>query len=330
MAAHDNGGIDPTPAQVGALRVGCAGLGQSTWVGDLYPRRTKSTDFLDLYQEHFDFVEINSSFYGLPSLATIGSWHSRCARRFELGLKAPGAITHDGGLSDGVLDRVRALLVAAEHLGEAAGPILFQCPRTLTADVSRLHALEPVLSARAGERPRIVFEFRHSSWFEDEAVLAFMRVHNWALCCHPNSVGRATVGRQGEGRDGSSASYELEALQPVVTADFAYVRLHGRNDEHTYRYTDTELAQYAAQLHELRTRGLDVYVSILNDTGERPCAMHANARRLRALTHALAGESVPRAPKEARKKIGDFFARAPSSSKRPRDESAAAGAGAEP
>jgi uncharacterized protein YecE (DUF72 family) len=285
---------------------------------------------LDRYQESFDSLELNSSFYSQPTTAVLSGWRARCAKGFVFGLKVPGAITHEGGLSAD-LARVRAFVAAVRAgLGPALGPLLFQCPRSLTADVRHLELLAPDLPAEL----RVAFEFRHASWFSDARVLAFMRAHNWALCCHPNSLGRATVGQEGSAtRAGASEPYALEPIEPVLTADWTYVRLHGDNDEHTYFYSDAELSAYVPAVHALRRRCRAVFVNFLNDSAP-PSAMPHNARRFKQLCHAHAGEPVPKAPKEARATMQSYFQRLPtqpgshSKAKRPRDEGG--GGSAEP
>ena len=82
------------------------------------------------------------------------------------------------------------------------------------------------------------------SWFEDEESLQELRDAGWALVMHPNSVGRATVGTQGLGRDGNSPHYTLEPLHSIITAGWVYIRLHGDNDEHTYDYSQEEVRAY--------------------------------------------------------------------------------------
>lgn len=317
MAEEVSGG------RLGELRVGCAGLGGPAWVGNFYPANSKPADMLDRYQESFDSVELNSSFYAQPTTAVLKGWRARCAKGFSFGLKVPGAITHEGGLSAD-LERVRAFVGAVrEALGPALGPLLFQCPRSLVADVAHLERLAPELPADL----RVAFEFRHASWFADARALAFMRARNWALCCHPNSLGRSTVGQKGgASRTGASEPYALEPIEPVLTADWSYVRLHGDNDEHTYFYSEAQLSAYVPAVHALRLRVRAVYVNFLNDSAP-PSAMPHNARRFKQLCHAYAAEPVPRAPKEARATMQSYFQRLPPTppvarSKRPRDDEA--------
>ena len=149
------------------------------------------------------------------------------------------------------------------------------------------------------------------AWLATErGLLPFLKEVGWALVLHPNSMNRATVVAENRGR-GEMVEYQLEQLDErwPVTADFVYVRLHGRNDEHTYNYSDDELKPIAAALHSWRRRGIDVYAFLLND--DAAASMPRNARRLKELTHGLAREAVPDAPKQPRG-IGAFFKAAPS------------------
>ncbi|CAE8695867.1 unnamed protein product, partial [Polarella glacialis] len=101
-------------------------------------------------------------------------------------------------------------------------------------------------------------------------------------------------------------TYPLESLKDETTADFVYVRLHGNNDTHTYRYSDEELQGYAGQLHAWRLRGLDVYCFVLAD--DAGAAMPQNAKRLQELVHGLAGEALPKGPKMAKQSsLASFF-----------------------
>lgn len=290
----------------GRLFIGTAGFSSPHWFGKFYPLCSKKGDQqLSLYQETFYTVEVNSSFYGAPSADALVSWRRAASPGFQMAFKVPKCVTHDNVSlsSDEALSNLEKFLDRIEVLGSNLGPLLFQCPRSLFANAPMLMRLAEELKKRP-RMPMVAFEFRHASWFSDPQVLDILRNNNWALALHPNSVGRATSKQVEE----ENETYALEALPDVVTANFVYVRLHGNNDTHTYRYTDEELRLYVLQFHEWRSRGLDVYCFMLNDDAN--AAMPQNARRLLELVHAAAAEVVPRGPKMAQQRsLHHFFAK---------------------
>ncbi|CAE7949025.1 yunF [Symbiodinium sp. KB8] len=292
---------------LGSLYVGTAGFSSAHWAGCFYPGNAKKgEDQLECYQETFWAVEVNSSFYGVPSTDTITCWRRRCAEGFLMGLKVPKTVTHDAGspAAPAALESLRHFAQRVAGLGRHLGPVLFQCPRSLKADVKILQQVDTALAALPEEArlKDVAFEFRHASWFEDVEALGFLRSKNWALVQHPNALGRAT--------SADTAQYETYALEPLQasrTADFVYVRLHGNNDAHQYRYTDEELSRYAQQLHDWRLQGLRVFCYLLND--DAGAAMPQNAKRLHELCCRLAGEAPPRGPKLAKQRsLRSFFA----------------------
>ena len=255
-------------------------------------------------------MEVNSTFYGSPGEQQLRSWGSRCAKGFEMGMKAPKAITHDGNLGGFLaLAAVGRLAASVAALGDNLGPLLFQCPRTLKADAAKLRELREALRGTAVRR--VAVEFRDESWVSDPEVRRLLEDANWALCNHPNTMGRATVKSSSSAAASASGDAITTPLAPLrtdlVTGDWVYVRLHGDNDEHSYDYSDAELWPYAHQVHEWRSRGLDCYVFFLNESGPPGCAMPKNARRFRGMLAELAGEKVPRAPKQPASTILNFF-----------------------
>ncbi|CAE7604146.1 yecE [Symbiodinium natans] len=250
---------------LGSLHVGTAGFSSAHWAGSFYPGNVKKgEDQLECYQESFWVVEVNSSFYGTPSADTIASWRRRCAEGFLMGLKVPKTVTHDAGspAAPAALESLRHFAQRVAGLGKHLGPVLFQCPRSLKADVKILQQVDVTLAALPEEArlKDVAFEFRHASWFQDAESLDFMKTKNWALVQHPNALGRATSADTAH-----YETYQLDPLQASHTADFVYVRLHGNNDAHQYRYTDEELSGYAQQLHAWRSQGLRVFCFLLND-----------------------------------------------------------------
>lgn len=157
------------------LRVGTSGYSYKEWVGSFYPLKHPAGQMLRFYGERFGTVEINNTFYRMPTADMLAKWAGEVPDDFRFVLKAPRRITHDKRLL-GVDDAVGFLLEASTALGEKRGPFLFQLPPVFKKDLPRLIDF----LARLGPVPAAV-EFRHASWFDDE-VYAALRSHGVALC----------------------------------------------------------------------------------------------------------------------------------------------------
>jgi len=157
------------------LRVGTSGYSYKEWVGSFYPPKTPANRMLRCYGERLDTVEINNTFYRMPTAPMLERWTGEVPEHFRFVLKAPKRITHDRKLQE-VDDAVRALIDAASVLGPRLGPFLFQLPpffrKNLEVLGEFLGRLGPV---------RAAFEFRHPTWFDD-SVYDLLRAHGVALC----------------------------------------------------------------------------------------------------------------------------------------------------
>ncbi|OJW25904.1 MAG: hypothetical protein BGO49_22105 [Planctomycetales bacterium 71-10] len=158
------------------LYVGTSGYSYKPWKGSFYPAKIADKDMLRFYGERFRTVEINSSFYGMPKLATLESWAGSVPEGFRFVLKSPKLITHERRLKD-VGEQAAALIEGAGALADRMGPLLFQLPPNMKKDAARLGAFLATLPAHA----RAAFEFRHASWFDAE-ILGMLRDRNAALC----------------------------------------------------------------------------------------------------------------------------------------------------
>jgi len=165
------------------LRVGTSGYSYKEWVGNFYPPKHPAAKMLNFYGERFGTVEINNTFYRMPTADMLGKWAAEVPEDFRFVLKAPRRITHDRKLA-GVEDSVGFLLEASTTLGEKRGPFLFQLPPTFKKDAPRLVDF----IARLSSVPA-AFEFRHPSWFEDE-IYAALRSHGVALCLAETDEGQ--------------------------------------------------------------------------------------------------------------------------------------------
>ena len=156
------------------IRAGTSGWSYKEWKGHFYPEKLAAKDMLRFYAEHFPTVEVNNTFYRMPNLTTLEGWAAEVPEDFSFVLKATKRITHDKRLKD-VQDSVDYLLRTAGTLGTKLGPFLVQLPPNMKKDVPRLRDFLAGLTARAA------FEFRHSSWHDDE-VYSALRERNMAWC----------------------------------------------------------------------------------------------------------------------------------------------------
>lgn len=200
------------------LYVGTSGYAYKEWKGSFYPPDLPAKRMLHYYGEHFRSVEINNTFYRMPTAALLQTWAGEVPADFRFVLKASQRITHQHRLLDADED-VGYLLDVAGTLGQRLGAILFQLPPNLKKDAARLDAFLALLPAPR----RAAFEFRHPSWFDDE-VFALLRAHRAALCI-------------------AEAEGDLE-VPCVATADWGYLRLR-RPD-----YGEAELRAWVARLRQ--------------------------------------------------------------------------------
>jgi uncharacterized protein YecE (DUF72 family) len=156
--------------------VGTSGYSYKEWKGSFYPHKLPAKQMLSYYSEHFKTVESNSTFKRLPTTAVVAAWVNAVPTDFRFALKAPQPITHYKRLK-GAADAVARFLQVANQFQKRLGPLLFQLPPNFKKDTPRLRAFLKLLP----RKNRVAFEFRHSSWFDDE-IFDMLRAHRVALC----------------------------------------------------------------------------------------------------------------------------------------------------
>jgi uncharacterized protein YecE (DUF72 family) len=234
------------------LHIGTSGWHYRHWVGTFYPEGLPSSRMFDHYARHFDTVEINNSFYKLPSHETFACWRDSAPRDFVFAVKASRFLTHNKKLKDPE-NALENFLPRAEILKEKLGPILFQLPPRWRVNCERLAEFLEILP----RTHRYAFEFREPSWLQ-ELVYAVLRNFNAALCIYELA--------------GFHAPFE-------VTADFSYIRLHGPGGKYQGSYTDDQLEAWAERIRGWKQLKA-VYVYFDND--QAAYAAH-NALKLRQL-----------------------------------------------
>jgi uncharacterized protein YecE (DUF72 family) len=147
---------------VASFRVGTSGFSYKEWKGTFYPEDLPDKKMLPYYAERLDAVEINNTFYRMPTRKLLEGWAEQVPERFAFALKTPRRITHDKKLRE-VEDDVRYLVDTAGVLGGRLGPFLVQLPPYLKKDVPLLGDFVAALP----QGTRAAVEFRSSSWFDD-------------------------------------------------------------------------------------------------------------------------------------------------------------------
>lgn len=159
----------------GIVYAGASGWAYASWKPGFYPPDVPAKRFLEHYAARLNSVEVNYTFRRMPSLATVANWLAQTGSDFRFSFKAPQQITHMRRLKDcGQI--LESLSVALKPVADAGkmGVILFQLPPNFKADLPRLREFLKD-AGQIAEMPRIAFEFRHESWFTDEAYEVLRR-----------------------------------------------------------------------------------------------------------------------------------------------------------
>ena len=158
------------------VQVGTSGYNYPEWRGTFYPEKFSADKMLPYYAGRFPTVEINYTFYRLPTDTLLAGWAAATPDGFTFTLKAPRRITHDSKLQHAE-DALQTFCRTARTLGPRLATLLFQLPPTFKKDRDVLRAFVELLP----EGTRAAFEFRHPSWF-DADVFDTLRSRNVALC----------------------------------------------------------------------------------------------------------------------------------------------------
>jgi uncharacterized protein YecE (DUF72 family) len=228
------------PNREPTILVGTSGWHYPHWQGPFYPPDLPPAQWLARYAQTFRTVEVNATFYRLPEPATFTAWREATPDRFLFALKAPRGITHTRKLAN-CAEPLGAFLARARLLGPKLGPLLFQLPPHWHANPRRLEDFLTQLPAGV----RCAFEFRDPTW-HTESVYEVLRARGVAFCVYDLAGFTAPL---------------------AVTANFAYLRLHGPGaSPYAGSYSETQLRDWAAKARQWAGRGgKDVYLFFDND-----------------------------------------------------------------
>ena len=201
MGINIDGGFDHhlrDNARMAAIWFGTSGFSYKEWRPIFYPEGLSDKQFLQYYSGRLNSVEIDYTFYRMPSPKTIEGWKAATPENFKFTLKASQQITHRQRLKV-PSDALDYFLSVVPNLESRLGMVLYQLPPFFKCDTQRLETFLSILSRGIPA----AFEFRHESWFIDD-VYRLLRNHNAALCIH----------------DADDHTTPME-----ITAGFAYIRL---------------------------------------------------------------------------------------------------------
>jgi uncharacterized protein YecE (DUF72 family) len=196
--------------------VGTSGYGYKEWIGKFYPAKISPKEMLRFYSERLAAVEINNTFYHMPTEGVLTSWAEQVPDDFVFAIKGPQVITHRKRLRD-VGGETEYLFRTLSVLDRKLGPVLFQFPKSFHADRP---ALEDFLALIPGNTS-CAFEFRSPSWLE-AGILDVLRKRGCSLCIADDD--------------------ENPAKEIINTAPWGYLRL--RRSE----YTDADLSQWMERI----------------------------------------------------------------------------------
>ncbi|MGV8083536.1 MAG: DUF72 domain-containing protein [Coriobacteriia bacterium] len=222
------------------LRIGTSGWSYDHWDGIFYPKGVSASERLAYYATHFSTVEINATFYRLPSEHAVDKWRKDVPDGFLFAVKGSQFITHFRRLEN-IDERLEQFLGRVGRLGEKLGPLLWQLPPSIERDDD---LLERFLEKLADTGLEHAIEFRDNSWLA-RPVFELLRAHN--VACVNVSGGQLREDH-------------------TPTADFVYGRFHGGVGYHgEYRHADLE--PWRSFLAEQLSAGRDCYAYFNNDAG---------------------------------------------------------------
>ncbi len=221
------------------IRVGTSAFTAVGWPGTFYPKNLRPADYLSYYAQRFDTVEVDSTFYGTPTVSVVRSWDAKTPKGFLFAAKAPQEITHKRMLKNCNED-LKTFLMTMEALGEKLGPLLFQLGRFDKSVFSSLDdflaRLIPFLKALPTEH-RFAVEIRNRDWL----------VPKFADVLREYGVALALIDQGWMPRP-----WEMKEQFDLITSDFTYVRWLGdrKGIEEKTKTWDKVIVDRQGELHE--------------------------------------------------------------------------------
>ncbi len=227
-----------------ALFVGTSGFSYKHWLnGVFYPKGLPQSRLLEYYATRFNTVEINSTFYRMPSEKTLRSWFAKTPDDFIFSVKMGRTVTHYAKLKE-CKEELKKQRKIAEILKEKLGVILIQLPPSLGFNAELMDGFLAELKDVWGSLSvRVAVEFRNKSWFVKE-TFALLDKHGATICV---------------------SDFKGATNTETNDATFVYIRRHGPSGRYYGSYTEEELQKDALMIKGFLAEGKDVFVYFNND-----------------------------------------------------------------
>jgi len=234
-----------------SILIGTSGWHYADWEDSFYPAEVKGYEELRYYSRRFATVENNSSFYRISKESTYKTWNRVTDPGFVFSLKLNQFMTHVHRLklNDETIAKTKYVLESVQVLGNKLGALVIQLPAAFKCDPNALEAFLAFLSREIEAvqyKPDLAIEFRSPDWFND-TVFVLLRKYNVALV--------------------AANSSRYPGIKEL-TADIAYIRLHGPRELFASSYSTEELAGWARYIRSLPETVRKVYV-YFNNTAYR-------------------------------------------------------------
>jgi uncharacterized protein YecE (DUF72 family) len=205
-------------------KIGCSGYQYAEWKGIFYPDTLPKSKWFEFYCQHFNSIELNTTFYRFPRVEFLENWYNRAPDQFTFSVKAPRLITHFKRLKDSQKYLADFYSNVKNGLREKAGCILFQFPANFVFEKDLLTRIISLLDPAFNN----VVEFRHPSWW-DENVFEQLRQHHIIFC---------------------GLSHPTLPQEVIQTTERIYYRMHGIPHLYVSRYDLQTLAQMAHDIQQ--------------------------------------------------------------------------------
>ncbi|WP_419494463.1 DUF72 domain-containing protein [Chryseobacterium bernardetii] len=212
------------------LYIGCSGFYNNDWKGSLYPENVPSKDFLSLYAEVFNAVEINSTFYRKPTAKTLLKWYDDTPESFRFFIKIPKTITHQKRLQESGEEITGFCQYIQKHLQQKLSGFLYQLPPSFKNTLENTDLVVNNIDTHFLN----VIEFRHESWWRKE-IFDLLKSKNIVF---------------------SGVSFPGNLSEEIIInhPEIIYYRLHGKPILYKSEYSEDFLNNLAKELsHKKQT-----------------------------------------------------------------------------